>query len=59
MTHTGAPSAGAAGFQIRPAREEDLDVIVRFEWGKGWAIFVVEQGDFFIVVGIHACNIKL
>jgi ribosomal protein S18 acetylase RimI-like enzyme len=31
MTHTGAPSAGAAGFQIRPAREEDLDVIAGFE----------------------------
>jgi len=31
MTHAGAPSAGAAGFQIRPAREEDLDVIAGFE----------------------------
>src|SRR5438552_159718 len=31
MTHTGAASAGAAGFQIRPAREADLDVIAWFE----------------------------
>jgi ribosomal protein S18 acetylase RimI-like enzyme len=31
MTGSGAPSPGALGFQIRPAREEDLDVIAGFE----------------------------
>jgi ribosomal protein S18 acetylase RimI-like enzyme len=31
MTGSGASHSGAAGFQIRPAREEDLDVIAGFE----------------------------
>jgi ribosomal protein S18 acetylase RimI-like enzyme len=31
MTGSGAPHPGAPGFQIRPAREEDLDVIAGFE----------------------------
>jgi ribosomal protein S18 acetylase RimI-like enzyme len=31
MTRTGAPHAGAPGFRIRPARDDDLDVIARFE----------------------------
>jgi ribosomal protein S18 acetylase RimI-like enzyme len=31
MTGRGAPHPGAAGFQIRPAREEDLDVVAGFE----------------------------
>ena len=31
MTGTGAPHPGAGGFQIRPAREQDLDVIAGFE----------------------------
>ncbi|HUL27815.1 MAG TPA: hypothetical protein VLW44_18805 [Streptosporangiaceae bacterium] len=31
MTGTSGPRPGAPGFQIRPAREEDLDVIAGFE----------------------------
>ena len=31
MTGGGAPHPGAQGFEIRPAREEDLDVIAGFE----------------------------
>jgi len=31
MTASGAPRPGAPGFQVRPAREEDLDVIAGFE----------------------------
>jgi len=31
MTGGGAPQPGAPGFRIRPAREEDLDVIAGFE----------------------------
>jgi L-amino acid N-acyltransferase YncA len=31
MTDGGAPHPGARGFEIRPAREEDLDVIAGFE----------------------------
>jgi ribosomal protein S18 acetylase RimI-like enzyme len=31
MTGGGAPHPGAPGFRIRPAREEDLDVIAGFE----------------------------
>jgi ribosomal protein S18 acetylase RimI-like enzyme len=39
MTGARAPRPGAAGFQIRPAREEDLDVIAGFEIAIAQASF--------------------